>query len=272
MIKDLFTKYGQQNRAGLADFHVHTSYCDGKCSPKQMIEAALAKGMKTLGFSGHSFVSFDTECGMTPEETELYRDEIRTLAAKYSGRLEILCGLEQDRFSCLQERGWCSSDDEWDYVIGSCHYIECNGTYFSVDDTEQIFRNAIEYFDGDVYSVAEYYFRAVTEICEVMEPDIIGHFDLVTKFNTGGENGGSGKFFDESHPRYVSAWQCAADQLLKRGIPFEINTGAVSGGYRQDAYPANPIRDYLAERGAKFILSSDSHRAETLCFEFEKYR
>ena len=78
--------------------------------------------------------------------------------------------------------------------------------------------------------------------------------------------------FDESHPRYVAAWQKAADALLKTGKSFEINTGAISRGYRVTPYPSPDILAYLKARGAKLFLSSDSHAANTLCYQFDKWQ
>ncbi|MGX8704670.1 MAG: hypothetical protein ACSW8H_09525, partial [bacterium] len=92
------------------------------------------------------------------------------------------------------------------------------------------------------------------------------------KYNAGGEDGCKGKLFDEGHPRYVAAWQKAADKLIATGVPFEINTGGMSRGWRTDTYPAKPIRDYIAAHGGRFILSSDSHSTETLCSQFDKYK
>ena len=73
------------------------------------------------------------------------------------------------------------------------------------------------------------------------------------------------------HPRYVKAWQDAADILLKTGKPFEINTGAVSRGYRTEPYPSAEIRAYIREHGGKMILSSDAHQKENIGFGFEKW-
>ena len=70
----------------------------------------------------------------------------------------------------------------------------------------------------------------------------------------------------------MKAWKKAADILLEYGIPFEINTGGISAGFRTDAYPSKTMRDYLKARGAKFIMSSDSHRIDTLCFGFDDER
>ena len=72
--------------------------------------------------------------------------------------------------------------------------------------------------------------------------------------------------------RYIAAWQKAVDKLLEEDVPFEINTGGMSRGWRNDTYPAKPICDYIAEHGGRFILSSDSHNTETLCSRFDEYR
>ena len=93
---------------------------------------------------------------------------------------------------------------------------------------------------------------------------LIGHFDLIAKLNE------REHLFDEEDPRYVAAWRKAADVLLRTGLPFEINTGAISRGYRTEAYPALPIRRYLRDHGARFVLSSDSHQKETLRYDFER--
>ena len=100
---------------------------------------------------------------------------------------------------------------------------------------------------------------------EVTKCDIIGHFDLITKFIE--QDAG----FDVRHPRYVKAWQAAADMLLKTGRPFEINTGAMSRGYRTEPYPAREIRNYIRAHGGKLILSSDSHQKDTIAHRFSEY-
>ena len=100
---------------------------------------------------------------------------------------------------------------------------------------------------------------------EVTKCDIIGHFDLLTKFAE------QDLYFDLQHPRYVKAWKAAADRLLKTGKPFEINTGAISRGYRTEPYPAKDIRDYIRLNGGKLILSSDSHQKETIAYRFQDW-
>ena len=240
----------------MRDLHMHTVFSDGKDTPEDMVRAAISRGLDTVGISDHSHLD---PCGMSVEATAEYRAEIARLKEKYAGKIRVLCGLERDFIS----------DDfaEYDYVIGSVHLLTMpDGHHVSVDWTAEKQREGAEkYFGGDMYALAEAYYATEARVVEVTKCDIIGHFDLITKFIE------QDPAFDVRHPRYVRAWQKAADILLKTGKPFEINTGAMSRGYRTEPYPSREIRNYIRERGGKLILSSDSHRKETIGYRFEDY-
>ncbi|MBQ7264093.1 MAG: PHP domain-containing protein, partial [Synergistaceae bacterium] len=78
----------------LADFHVHTTFCDGRDSAEDVVRAAISLGMSCLGFSGHAHTPFDEGWCMSIEGTEAYRREVSRLRAAYAGQIEILCGVE----------------------------------------------------------------------------------------------------------------------------------------------------------------------------------
>ena len=138
--------------------------------------------------------------------------------------------------------------------------------YITVDYKPEYLTDACErFFNGDFYALCEYYFEEEAQVIERTGADIIGHFDLISKLNE------KEHFFDEDNERYIAAWKKAADILLKTGKVFEINTGAISRGYRTEPYPSISMIEYLKERGAKFILSSDSHSVDTIAYDFEKY-
>lgn len=242
-----------------ADFHVHTTFCDGKNTPREMVEAAIAVGLSAIGFSAHSFTSFDESYCILEEREKAYRGEIRALASEYRNQIRVLCGVEQDLYAD-------GDPGVYDYVIGSVHYLKKDGIYYSVDESPAAFAYMCEEgFGGDYYALCEAYYEAVASLPDVMDPDIIGHFDLVTKFNE------DGYFFDETNPRYVEAWQGAMDALLPLDVPFEVNTGAMSRGYRSTPYPALPQLHYLADNGASVILSGDAHHKDGLCHAFDEW-
>lgn len=241
----------------LKDLHVHTSYCDGKNTPTEIVQVALEKGLTCIGFSGHAHTPFDESYCMMLEDIEMYKTEIYDLKEKYGDKIEILCGIEQDYYAT-------SDTKKFDYVIGSVHYIKVGDEYLSIDEDAETLRNIVEvYFGGNQYSFAEAYFDTVSNVVEKTNADIIGHLDLLTKFNEEDE------LFNETNPCYVNAWKKAVDNLLKYDKPFEINMGAISRGYRTTPYPSKDIIEYIKDNGGKLVLSSDSHSADTLCFKFE---
>lgn len=243
----------------LTDYHVHTTYSDGKNTPEETVKAAIEKGLTELGFSDHSYTYFDDSYCIKKDRMAEYKSEIERLKEKYSDKIKILCGIEQDYYST-------ESTDGYDYVIGSVHYVKSCGCFFPVDESAETFETIIkDVFFGDVYAFIKEYFNTVAKFAEREDVKIIGHFDLVSKFNE------KHKFFDENDSRYIAAWQSAADKLLSANKVFEINTGAISRGYKTTPYPSKAIRDYIKAKGGKFILSSDSHSKDTLCFGFEKY-
>ena len=136
------------------------------------------------------------------------------------------------------------------------------GKFYHVDNTPEMFAQLIHGFNDDVYSVAEKYFSLVADVVNKTHANIIGHFDLIAKLND------RYKYFDENNERYINAAFSAVDSLINYNIPFEINTGAISRGYKTSPYPARQILEYIAEKGGKVILSSDSHRKETLLYKF----
>ncbi len=241
------------------DLHMHSTFSDGKHSPEEMTLEGIRRGLTRIGISDHSFVDGD-DSSMRPEHTDAYRREMARLREKYRDRIEVCCGLERDYYS---------EDDgiAWDYVIGSVHWVRMpDGHRLCVDWTpERLARDCDHYFGGDWYALAEAYYRLEADVVRRTGCDIIGHFDLVTKFNE------QQRWFDPAHPRYRAAWRAAAEALLRTGKPFEINTGVISRGYRTDAYPAREIRDWLRARGATLLLSSDAHQKENICFDFARF-
>ena len=138
------------------DVHVHTSYCDGKNTPSEMVAKAHSLGFESLGFSGHSYTPFDLSFCMGFDTTEKYISEISALKKEYQDKIHIFCGIEQDYFAPLLS--W-----NFDYRIGSVHYVEVGNERLTIDyspeETDRIIRL---YFKGDFDSFAERYFELVS--------------------------------------------------------------------------------------------------------------
>ena len=242
------------------DLHVHTEFCDGYNTAEEMVRAAIALGCPRIGLSSHAPLAYPGYA-MLPERVAEYRAECARLKEKYRDRIEVLCGLEVDLYSLPIE-------GEYDYIIGSSHSLSPvgeDGRRTDVDGPLDALLACIDrHFGGDVYAAVEDYYAGVARLGR-LRPDIIGHIDLVRKYNRGGA------LFDEADPRYVAASRAAVDALLPLGARFEVNTGAVARGYLDAPYPAEPLLSYILSRGGRVILTGDAHRKENLCYQFEKW-
>ena len=238
------------------NLHTHTCFCDGRNTPEEVVLAAIDAGMETLGFSGHSGLPFPTTWTMNPERTREYQREILRLKELYRDRLHILLGIEQDLLTG-------APNYPYDYVIGSVHCLQAGGEFFMVDESAEALINATKkHYGGDFYKLCRAYYEAMSEVIDKTHGDIVGHFDLVTKFNEGG------RLFDESDPRYLRAALDALDVLLEKDVIFEINTGAMSRGYRRTPYPSLLLLRRLAEKGGNVTITADAHAKENLQYAF----
>ena len=257
-----------------------------------MVLAAIANGFDTLGFSGHGHVAantydsllryegttlytdnnknkvklygFSTKSnselyGMKKENVELYRAEILRLADLYKDKINIFLGIEQDSFGRLEDIPKGAR-----YVIGSVHYVEKDGAYISVDYSADVLRQGVgALFGGDFLAYAEAYYKQVEAVYDDTHCDIVGHIDLLTKFNE------QEYLIDEKHPRYKNAALSAAESLARKGLIFEINTGAISRGLRTTPYPTEELLRVILESGGKLTYSSDCHMADFISCGFE---
>lgn len=239
--------------------HTHTTFCDGRDTPAAMAAAAAGLGLQVLGFSGHSLVRRE-DFGIPPDRLPAYRAEIGRLRDAYAGRLQILCGLEVDTEAPQMEL------DGLDYLIGSAHAVrDPKGSWWTVDATPELFARGVkEGFGGDALALAEAYYDQLCEYVLALRPTLVGHFDLIRKFNAGD------RFFEERGARYRALASAALARLLDAGLVLEVNTGAISRGWRQDPYPADFLLRQALQAGGRVAVTADAHAAKDLTFYFDE--
>lgn len=237
------------------NLHTHTTYCDGKSTPEEVVLSAIKNGFDSIGFSGHGYTDFDLSYCM--KDTDGYIGEIRALREKYRNDIRIYLGVEEDAF-CLTDR------EKFDYIIGSCHYVLKDGKYYAVDSSPEHFEKCLSAFGNDVLGFAASYYEAFCEYIVRRKPDIIGHFDLITKF----DETDAPMFLNNAE--YIKLAGGYLKKAVGAGVPFEVNTGAISRGYRKTPYPQEELLHTLLDFGGKIVLSSDSHSADTLDFAFDE--
>lgn len=246
------------NPQGNVNLHTHTIYCDGTDTPEELVKQAIELGMTALGFSGHGYSVNDVDFCMSKEGTDAYIRDVLELKEKYKNKLDIYLGIERDYFGEIDEF-------PYDYVIGSLHYVEKDGHLLSVDHTAEIMeQNVRKYFAGNYRSYVERYYEILADIVPKTAATIVGHFDLIAKFNEGN------RYFDEDAAWYRQAARKALYQIAQSKPIFEINTGAMSRGYRTKPYPADFILEEIEKLGCPVIVTSDCHNKRDLNHGFCK--
>ena len=244
----------------LQNLHTHVNLCDGKNTPEQMIEKAISMGFDSLGFSSHAKTVFNTNWEMRCSPAE-YIEKINKLKAHYSDKIEIFVGAELDYYS----KGVMPTD-ALDYTIGSVHMTQKNGELVSFDHSYEIAKASVEsVFDGNTSEYVRAYYEKVVEMSNETDYDIVGHFDLLTKFSEKYPS-----FIDTESKTYRSIALEALREVRKKRDLFEVNTGAISRGYRTTPYPAPFILEEMKLLGCKLVLTSDCHDADFLDMRFEE--
>ena len=239
-------------------YHAHTEFCDGRSTAREMILAAIERGCPEIGLSSHSPLPYESNWSMKKSDEDKYIEALGKLKKEYEKQIKVYKGLE---FDTLSDR----PSDRYDYVIGSAHHVCFEGGRYDVDHSAAITRRAIlDGFGGDAYKYAECYFDEMARVYELSGCDIIGHFDLLLKFNE------QDPIFDTEHPRYVKARDAALDRLLATPAVFEVNTGAIHRGYRTSPYPDGDVLARIKAAGRPIVVTSDSHSADTVDFLIDK--
>ena len=251
-----------------ANYHTHTTWCDGKNTPREVVEAAIARGFDAIGFSSHSMLpQDDVDWVLTPAKAPRYAAEIRALAKEYATRIRVLCGVEADYIPGGAEpsrRAYAAVSP--DYIIGSVHFVRApDGGIVCVDKTPESLADGIrDHFGGSVEAYVRAYFAQVRGSL-AFDFDVVGHPDLVRKFNA------KHPYFDEGVAWYREELALTADAVAASGKLVEVNTGAISRGWLDDAYPSPEFRALLRGRGVRFVLSSDAHAADAIDCAFDRF-
>ena len=248
----------------LSNAHTHTTFCDGKNPPEEMIRAARGLGFVSLGFSGHACQGFDWEYSMAAEGQRAYFEAVRELSRRTEG-LRVWAGLEQDTFA--PEALKAENRRAADYVIGSAHYVsrDFHGRPVAVDGDPALLRRYIrEKCGGDGLELARRYFDVHVSGLLRDRPDVIGHFDLVRKYAL------SEGILDENSAEYRRLALEALEKAFPCGGVREVNTGAIARGYRDEPYPTAELLGAWRELGGRTTITSDCHDKAQLDCAFDR--
>jgi histidinol phosphatase-like PHP family hydrolase len=78
----------------MMDLHNHTTYSDGKFSPRDIVEAGIKAGLDVVGISDH-YRTTKTK-SLLPSQLDEYVEHVRRLAIHYKDKIRVLVGVEID--------------------------------------------------------------------------------------------------------------------------------------------------------------------------------
>jgi len=221
----------------ITDYHIHTTFSDGKAAPEEYIAPAISAGIMELGFSEHlSLYKEDAYWCMNPVNIHSYLEYISDLKLK-TDKLIIKTALEVDYIPGKENEIRLFLDGfDLDYRIGSVHYLGEN----TVDEGRS-------FYEGKSFDrLFEAYFEMVS--CAVSSGifDIIGHCDIIRIF-------GSKPTFDPE-PLYRNL----AKIMKKNDVAFELNTNGRNKPIG-DFYPDRRFLHIFREERVPVCINSDAH-------------
>jgi DNA polymerase (family 10) len=197
----------------VGDLHMHTTASDGKASLREMVAAAIERGLKYIAITDHS-PRVSMANGLGPERLREQWKEIDRLNCEFKG-FTILKGIECD---ILEKGGMDLPDDvlaEADWVIASVHYGQ-------QQPREQITDRILGALENPHVSIIAH---PTGRLIGRREPYAV---DLETVFAAAARNG---KLMEiNANPARLDLDDVACAAAKRHGIPLVISSDAHSTG------------------------------------------
>jgi histidinol-phosphatase (PHP family) len=245
----------------LTDYHVHLRPDEPGTEPNEYftadnveryLEAAGEAGIEELGVSEHvhrfrqALAVWDH-----PFWIQSARDDLAAYV-EFVGETPLRLGIEMDYVAGREDRIANLLDSyEFDYVIGSVHYVRDKAVDHDVWD---IWESV-----GDPDHVWALYFATLAEAIRSDLFDVLAHPDLVKVW-------GAGRPAPQRDPRFF--YEQVVEAIAETGIAVEVSTA----GLRKpvgEIYPSPGFAEMCVEAGAAFSLSSDAHVPEHIGFAYD---
>ncbi|MCL3780293.1 histidinol-phosphatase HisJ family protein [Prolixibacteraceae bacterium JC049] len=231
----------------MIDLHMHTQFSDGKDWHTDHIARAKELGIRKMGIADHIClepvkwaVDSDQIANMTNRMVELKKEN--------SDEFNLLFGIEVDYFPGREQE--IQSIIELipvDYAIGSIHFLG-DWNY----DTD---KNGYE--DKDIDALYHHYFETVQKAAQSGLFDILGHLDLIKKF----------QIWPNSN--MTELYRKTAQVIAENDVVVELNTSGIDRPCGE-FFPNREILELLCEHGVKVTMGSDAHRTEQVGRHFQR--
>ncbi len=242
----------------MTDLHTHSEY-SGDIKPgcgstvRELCLAAIERGVTTLAVTDHFDIDGIYEGYFPPLDHEAVRRDIMTCREEFSGRLELLYGIELGQATHMPaEAASLLAERDYDIVLGSVHAV----------------RGIIDFADTDLVPLSEAERASLWEryLAELEDTVRWGKFDVLTHITYPKRyflKQGITDFPDIAS-RGREYFEPVLKAVIESGIALECNTS----GLRQimgECLPARDLLGFYYELGGRDVaLGSDAHRARDI--------
>jgi histidinol-phosphatase (PHP family) len=176
-----------------------------------------------------------------------YMAEARRLQRRWASTLPIRVGFETEAYSGAFDLARRLIEDfHPDYIVGSVHHV----VDIPIDFSPAVYAEAVARCGGlqELYLA---YFDLQLEMIETLEPQVIGHFDLV-------------RIFDPDYPQRLASAPVVGriarnlEKIRQLGAILDLNVAAWDKG-ASEPYPAAVIRRQARRLGIALVPGDDSH-------------
>ena len=247
----------------LIDCHTHTQFSvDSDADISEMIEKACLLGLAAYAVTDHCECNrWYSEDHYPDEDTYRYYDfgtdfensvsAVTSLKEKYSGRFNLICGVEMGQathdFDIAEK---IVSDSRVDFVIGSMHQLPKTEDFAFIEYDKMSYQ--------DIYGLAERYFLEINKLCKWGKFDVLGHLTYILRYI----NGTAGINLDINPFDEVIA--DSLKTLIEKGKGIEINTSGLRQKYG-DVFPSLKYVKLFRELGGEILsIGSDAHTVADL--------
>ncbi len=230
------------------DYHMHSTFSDGRSLPEDYISPAITAGLSEIGFSEHLTLFKEQEdWNMNPVNISPYihhlenmRDTIKEIKVRIGLEVDYFEGKEKEIFDYLHPL-------PLDYVIGSVHYLG-----------EKTVDLGPEFYEGkSIDRLFESYIESVITAVSSRLFDIIGHCDLIRIYGY--------KPTGNLEPLYRKM----ARAMKKFDTAFEVNTNGRNRPLA-DFYPDRRFLHVFREENVPVCVNSDAHMPSRVAQYFDE--
>jgi len=221
-----------------------------------VVERAIARGFSHYGLSEHAprFRKEDLlgfEADLTPDDLVAtfarYAETATRLRDLFADRIALFVGFETER---LPPDRWAQAMREvrasaaFDYIVGSVHDIDGRVIDSSAEQTGEICEDL-----GGREAMQRAYFRALADLVATLKPEVVGHIDLIRKFDAP---------IVEFSPAVFREIERVLEVAKDAGSALDVNCGAFRRGLGP-VYPLPSILSRARAMGLRVTLGDDSH-------------